>query len=283
MFGTSPKTYHGTILSDIDNKNRGRYLVNIPDLHVNVEGNKGIWCVNKLSNYTRDSVNGDYGNYFPLQPGTRVKVSIQESQETGEVVGLVSDKEDNSTPLGIPPKDRDSIYQVFKTSKSGNLMIICEEGMVSNPGNSMHIYFNTQIPGESYGGDKDGSTFSNSKIRTRIIFDSNGLHIAVADNLNISINNDSNIAINGNSKVKISGNLDLHVLGETKITSDGPIHLKSNSEINIDGSAVNINSGKANSAEDNNGYETYSDKELRTISREKSTKFASSLGGSDVK
>jgi hypothetical protein len=79
-------------------------------------------------------------------------------------------------------------------------------------------------------------------------FNDEGITIYTRDNYRLNIKLDQDIQIDGNKSEKIKGNCDIEVTGECNITSKGDCNVKSAGQVNIDGSKVNINSGKAKPA-----------------------------------
>lgn len=109
-----------------DEKRRGKYRVHIPELMPGLEYDEGILCSNHTHNWriTPSDV-GEYGQYFPLHPGTYVIVKFHENDtNTGYIDRILSDyKEDRDVEPqdcveAIPAlTDRDEKYVIFKTPK----------------------------------------------------------------------------------------------------------------------------------------------------------------------
>ena len=230
------KLFYGKILKDIDPKHRGYYKVHFYSAEYFLEETEGIWCRNGVHSWrnTPDSEGGEYGQYFPLHPGTKVLIRfLEEDFNTGEIVRIVSDEEPvKKFPLSKKPADRDQITQIYRTIKYENIFVINEDttGQVKD---SIHIYYH--------------------KKQTKIVIDQNGIHIFTKNNQNISIEGNSNTYIKGNLKLQVDGNSDILTKGKMTIQAIG--------DLNLEGRTVNINSG--NSAVNNKGYDTFSDKELK--------------------
>ncbi|MEO5350433.1 MAG: hypothetical protein H7836_12405 [Magnetococcus sp. YQC-3] len=278
MFEGNIKYYKGTITKDVDDEeHRGRYLVFIDELHSlsssNDKNKDGIWCSNRLSNVSNDAKFGNFGSYFPIFVGCRVKVQITGSAETGEIVGLLSDQSASNkfVPFDTPAQEQTQITQIFKTMKFGNTFVVTES--TTEAPNSIHLYYNSDT-GTPYG--KSGS-----KNRTKIIINEDGINIYSADSLNVSIDNESNILVEGDAKLTVKGKTDLHLIGETKLKVDGPLHIKSDSVINIDGASVNIMGGGASTAEDSEGFNKFNPKELK-VSRSSETDVSNKIRNSDL-
>lgn len=289
------RKYQGKILPDIDINNRGRYLVNIPELQPHTNSIEGIWCRNRVHNwkYNTDYISGSYGCYYPLQGNTRVLVEFLDADlEQGEIVKIIADQESMALPFFSSPEDRDHLFTLIRTPLYGNIFHINEK--TKEKPNSVHFYFNSEIGNaesvEIFGGNKDQETSSGSNIRTKYIINEDGVHFYTADNIAITIENDGHIAINGKVLLKVGGNSDIHIKGDSKlyingqsdIYANGVINIKSDSEINIQGSSINLNGGTtAAISSDSKGYNFFnpSDKELSGISRSKDIGLAVSKMG----
>jgi len=157
VIGITNREFPGVIIDDpkfklnkqpkYDNKNRGRYLVHIPELMYTLFDTEtdGILCVNHVTKW-RDTYLGDKnqtaicGAYYPLKTGMHVIVKFfSEDYESGYIDRIVSDyygdnvssdvsnieapPEKNSMPLKIRPEERDEYYQVLR-SDSNDLIAI---------------------------------------------------------------------------------------------------------------------------------------------------------------
>lgn len=222
------KEFLANVLSDKDPKNQGRYKVHIPDLMHHLSETEGIFVKNHIhKNRITPSDNGNYGQYYPLQPGTIVMVKFFENDyNTGYIDRIVSDYEIDSLPLKI--RDRDDFHQIFRTPKFDNLLVI-NENTTDQPPNSIHLYFN--------------------KYRTTIIIDEEGIHIYSDDNKDEEIKKDVDQLHHQNHKLHVKGNYDLYVDGEIKIYASGTINLQSGSGIHMDAPVIHMNSGTSQKAE----------------------------------
>ncbi|MFW6246973.1 MAG: bacteriophage T4 gp5 trimerization domain-containing protein [bacterium] len=270
------KMFLGRIVSDdhskyYDYKRQGRYLVHIPDLMPGISEDEGIYCKNHVHNWRiTSSNNGEYGQYFPLHPGTYVIVKFFENDlSTGFIDKVLSDfKEDRNVEAQdcIDPvpalTDRDEQYIIFKTPKKWNIFYVNEE--TENEPNTIYLVYNRD---------------DNPNRRTVFRINESGLHFWTRDNNRVRIATDDNKQIDGdktsyvkgskqenidtdkdfhvkgnettktdgNKDSNVGGNLTLEVEGNVDISVSGTVNVFSASNINIDGSAVNINCGIASS------------------------------------
>jgi len=230
------KEFVGIVLPDLDPKNQGRYCVHIPELMPHFPDTRGFWVKNAIHKQRiTNSDRGVYGQYLPLQPGTKVIVKFYtEDFNSGYIDRIISDEQDNN--LKKPPnfdtdtnaKNRDERYILIKTPKYNNYIIINED--TDDEPNTFYIVFNK---------DKTGR-------RTVIKIDTTtGIHEYSRDNLKIRIKKDNEIQIDGNYKLTVGGNADISVNGNCNITANGDCNIKANGSVNLDGNSVNINCGNA--------------------------------------
>jgi len=166
MVKLTNREFNAIVLDAKDPENKGRYLVRIPLLQPLLSEKRGIWVKNHIHKY-RDNTGsgiGRYGQYFPLHPNTRVLVKFYENDfNTGYIDRILDDDIPNSTITGtsepayqrgsteLPRKriplpfgaksDRDEIYQVIRTPKYDNLILISEDSAGNPvPEDSIHIY-----------------------------------------------------------------------------------------------------------------------------------------------
>lgn len=295
------ETHQGVVLFDIDLLNRGRYKVHIDTLHTHLSIADGIWCRNKTHpwKYNTDFVLGSYGSYYPLQAGTRVIVNFVDGNfEKGDIVAISADQEPFALPLYCLPDARDMITTIYRTPLYSNIFHINEITSVQ-PKNSIHSYFNCDIPDIVFCGKNDPDTAPETKFRTKYIINEDGVHFCTNDNIYVSVDQDGHIAVNGKVMIKIKKTVDLHIKGDnTKILIDGEVdvHIKKALKILVDkpidihckarvnvkadgnisiqgGKLINLNCGTsaadAVDAEDTKGYNEKDPtaKELKGITR----------------
>lgn len=222
------KEFLGKVLSDSDPNHQGRYKIHVPDLMHHISEDKGIWFKNHThKNRITPSKNGNYGQYFPLQPETFVMVKFYENDyNTGYVDRIISDYELETLPLKI--KDRDDFYQLIRTPKYNNIFTFHED-TTDEPPNSIHLYYNTH--------------------RTTLVIDEEGIHIHSDDNKDELITKDVDKLVKQNQKLHVKGNYDIYVEGETKIYSSGTCDVRSATTINCDAPIIHLNCGIAQTAE----------------------------------
>ena len=277
--------FAGQIISGDDPMNRGRYCVLIQELMHNIyDQSEGyIYCVNHVGNYRNtNSDNGIYGQYFPLQPGTKVIVKFFTNDlETGYIDRIISDYYPNSQPLGIPSEDRDQYYQLLRTVANDLIAITGNTTSGALPANSMvfyhkgsnvkvsfdpdgiHIYtkksLDVQIDEDAYaqidgdtdvmlGGDLQVSISGDNKISI-----SGDSHLTVTGNISISTSGDHNLIITGQNNISVMGNNNLIVGGDCKITAGGNCDIKSTGNCNIDTATCNIKSSTSINLDSSSG------------------------------
>lgn len=214
----SQHSYHGIILEDKDNVTQGRYRVHIAELHPLIGQDKGILCKNQ-SHPWRWGPSNDfmYGQYWPLQPGTKVIVKFYEDDfQTGYIDRIISDQVKNTTPklgCGSNPEattDRDDVYVMFKTPKKHNLFTVLEDTSDSGLGkipNSIHLYYNYR--------------------RSTMILNEDGIHWFTMDNRGVTVEGNNNEWIDASEKVYVKQDRDIYVAGSSsKHYSSGDYDMK---------------------------------------------------------
>ena len=186
------KEFIGTVLSDLDNKQMGRYKVHLPEVMQHIPEDKGLWCKNRVHAWRiTPSENGEYGSYFPLHPQTKVIVKFYENDySSGYIDKIISDSEEltdleaqDATQQNLKPSltDRDEQYIIFKTPKKFNIFYVNEE--TENEPNTIYLVYN-----------RDG----NPERRTVYRIDESGIHLWTRDNRRVRILLDENRQIDGN-------------------------------------------------------------------------------------
>lgn len=218
------KEYDGQIIKqdEFDPHRQGKYLVHINDLYPTLPDNEpsdthAIWCRNHVHKWRiTPSAHGEYGQYFPLQPGTRVVVVFKNRKMTSGYIDRIrsdflhdTDMEaQDCTTVKEEMKDRDEQYILVKTPKKNNVFYINED--TANEPNTIFLIYNRDASGR----------------RTVYRINEEGIHIYSRDNLRVRITKDWQVEINGKVDISVSGD----------------VNIKSNSTINIDGGPViNLN------------------------------------------
>lgn len=255
-------SFNAIVLKDKDLNNQGRYKVQIPMLMNLIVDTDGIMVKNQIHKWRcTDSDVGEYGEYKPLHPGTKVIVKFHANDiNTGYIDRIISDQKMNSLPFKNTA-DRDDIYQLLRTPKYNNFIVVMEE-TENQPPNSMHFYFN--------------------KYRITLIVDEQGIHIHTDDNKDEEIdksenllvkqnrkrtvNKDEEILIKGNRKLQINGSYDIKINAKCNIETASDCNIKAAGNINFDGALVSINCGIAASATGNDGsvIPTYRNSKLKS-------------------
>jgi len=247
-----------------DSKLQGRYRVYIPELMPHIENDQGIFCKNHVTKYKiTGSHDGEYGQYFPLHPGTYVIVKFQSNDfNSGYIDRIVSDYKQNTnveaqdcvTP--VPNEsDRDEQTILIKTPKKNNIFYINEN--TKNEPNTIYLIYNRDENGRNtvFRINPSGITiWTRNNIRERILKDSNvqidkNKTEYVKQNKKVDIDGSQTTRISKDFKLKIEENGTLHVTGDVNITVNGTCNVYSDSEINCDGSRINLNCGKASAVE----------------------------------
>jgi len=240
--------YGGVVLNDPDPKNMGRYKVHIPELQLRMSENSGIWCRNKIHTYrATNSDDGVYGTYYPLHSGTKVIVSITNEDYSSASIERINIHEKDldhrdTLPFNITDASRDDLYMVLRTPKYDSVIVVTEDTSASDePPNTLFIYHHN---GES-----------------KIVMDSNGMHINTIHDFESSVGGNSSVVVNGNAGVKVGGdcgvtvggNMSANVSGDAGVKTGGNcdidagaiVNIKGGSAVNIDAAALNLNSGAA--------------------------------------
>jgi hypothetical protein len=184
VLGITNREFPGKIKSEDDPKNRGRYLVHIPELMYTIfdTNQDGIYCANHTHKWrdTYKEVGNEKkfvgGSYYPLKTGTRVIIKFfSEDYESGYIDRIVSDYYEDGMPVQLYKKEkiRDKYYQVLRTSKNDLIAISTieekekEESEDTLPLHSIHMYY-----------DKD---------KVEVICNPDGMFIFVKEDLQIEV------------------------------------------------------------------------------------------------
>jgi len=224
------------VLPDLDNKRQGRYKVHIPDLMPSIDEGRGIWVKNQVHNWRiTNSDKGEYGQYFPLQPGTKVIVKFFENDpNTGYVDRIISDHVEKSnveaqdcTKEFDDPKDRDEQYVLFKTPKKWNIFYVNED--TEKEPNTIYLIYNRDDQSLNEVGAAETSE-DGLPIGRRTVFriDESGLTFWTRDNNRVRIKMDDNKEVDGNQTEYIKGYRTKHIDGEDDL------HVHNNQRTNID-------------------------------------------------
>ena len=218
--------FQAIVLKDKDSTNQGRYKVQIPVLMHLLADNTGIFVKNHTHNWrcTNSDV-GIFGEYKPLQAGTKVLVKFENNDiNTGYIERIISDQKIDTLPFSNIT-DRDDIYQLLRTAKYDNIVLICED-TEGQPPKSMHIYF--------------------QKYRTTVVVDEEGIHIHSDDNRDVEINKDDQILIKGDRKIEVKGSYDFKITGHCNIETSATCNIKAGADCNIQaGATCSIKAGAA--------------------------------------
>ena len=251
------KEYDGQIIKndEYDQRQQGKYLVHINDLISTLEDeepneNHSIWCRNHVHKWRiTPSKYGEYGQYFPLQPGTRVVVKFRNDDITsGYIERIRSDfleKTDIEAQDCVTPKknlkDRDEQYILVKTPKKNNVFYINED--TDNEPNTIYLIFNRNEEGR----------------RTVYRINEEGIHIYSRDNLRLKLLKDKNVSIEGGKTefiqdsyiLEVQGNLNINVKGSANIKTSSSARISASSnafitaggQVRISGGRILLNSG----------------------------------------
>lgn len=150
--------------------------------------------------------------------------------------GIFSEQKYSPLPLSAHPQDSESIYQFFRSPRFDNICMMMED-TISQPFNSMHMYFNSnKYKLDKFGGIDNSSVGSSH--RTKIIITSNttgsvsprasdgagyitndvrsgGMHIYTADNFYMTTDREHHNAINGSMYSKVGNNCNI-LIGSRK-------------------------------------------------------------------
>jgi hypothetical protein len=138
VLGITNREFPGTIKKGSDPKNRGRYLVHIPELMYTIfdTDQDGIFCVNHTHKW-RDTGSDPTligGSYYPLLVGTRVIIKFfSEDYESGYIDRVISDYTVESLPEESvdddnPKGDRDNYYQIVRTKEKDIISVKVPDG-----------------------------------------------------------------------------------------------------------------------------------------------------------
>ena len=211
------KEFIGTVLSEPDPRQMGRYRVHLPEIMQHIPEDKGVWCKNQVHSWRiTPSDDGEYGSYYPLHAGTKVIVKFYGNDySSGYVDRIISDAEDNTDTEAqdsrtVKPAvlDRDEQYIIFKTPKKFNVFYVNEE--TEKEPNTIYLVYNRDESPER---------------RTVYRIDESGIHIWTRDNRRVRVKLDDNKQIDGdksilvkkNRKANIAENEDLAVGGNRTV------------------------------------------------------------------
>jgi hypothetical protein len=141
VLGIINREFPGTIKEKDDPKNRGRYLVHIPELMYTIfdhPDQDGIFCANHThkwrdTNIINEGATERGGSYHPLNIGTRVIVKFfSEDYSSGYIDRVISDYHpiDEDNDVSCMPEEsegvtnpRDNYYQVVRSKKKDIIAI----------------------------------------------------------------------------------------------------------------------------------------------------------------
>lgn len=240
---------------------QGRYKVYIPELMPHITDDNGIYCKNHTHKLRiTGSDDGEYGQYFPLHPGTYVIVKFQSNDfNTGYIDRIISDQREKSNVeaqdciTAIPTElDRDEQTIIFKTPKKNNSFYINEE--TKNEPNTIYLIFNRDSQSKRrtvFRVDESGiTTWTRDNNRIRILLDDNkqvdGTKTEyIKKDKNTVIDNNETKHVKQNVDLRISGNNTIQILGTKNLTVNGDCNVFSSSSINCDAPVINLNCGIA--------------------------------------
>lgn len=217
----SDRSFNAVVLGDLDPKNQGRYRVHIPDLEPLLPENVAIWVKNHIHKYRDNSDAGfRYGQYFPIQKGTRVLVRFYNANDinSGYIDRILDDDipdQEDSVPLkystilpfNLPKEDRDDIYQIIRTPKYDCLFLIAEDIKSELvPRRSIHLYYNRD--------------------NTCVVLDELGFHFKTIANEYHYVEDTYSIQVNHNFFQNIRHNVNIRSGGEFRLTSHYDSHLR---------------------------------------------------------
>jgi len=217
--------------NNLDQKRAGRYRVHMPDLMHHMDSTKGIWVKNHSHKWRMSaSKYGEYGQYFPIQPDTKVIIKFTEEDiNSGYIDRIVSDFFDETdvlaqdcTEVKTELLDRDEQYIIFKTPKLWNIFYVNEE--TEKEPNTIYLIYNRDK--ESTYTERDVEGKRNRRTVFRI--DETGIQFWTADNQRIRIKLDDNKQVDGNQTEYVGGfstkhvkkDLDIHVHKDRRQTVD---------------------------------------------------------------
>ena len=239
------REFIGTILpKKSDAAHQGKYRVNIPVLQPHMKENEGIWCKNHINKYrVTPSMDGIYGSYYPLHPGTSVIVKFFANHiESAYIDRIISDAYTETLPYEII--ERDDYYQIIRTPRYNNLIAIYEgpppppdaDGneqpwTIANaqpskniPKNSIHIYFNDT--------------------RTTVVIDETGINVKTEDSINVTVAKNVKITVKGTADINVTGNANIETAADASIKAGGKVNVQSGGDANVNAAAnANITAG----------------------------------------
>jgi len=285
------KGFNATVLPDKDPKNQGRYRVNIPDLEPLLPKDTAIWVKNHIHKYRDTTATGfRYGQYFPIQPGTRVLVKFYNPNDinSGYIDRILDDdipdpddspelsKYKSVLPFNAKKEDRDEIYEIIRTPRLDCLFLINEETTSRTlPHRSIHLYYKKH---ESYFIiDEEGFHFKTDYNEYHTV--SQDYSLQVDDNLFFSVRNNYNGRVGGEYR------LGIHYDGHIR-SLKGNMYIESDNNAlfliapNTDGGQIHSIAAEYNSMNAPNGYSIITGKEGI---RQCSDKEIFLIGGSAVR
>lgn len=255
------KEFSGTVIEGGDPDNRGRYRVTINGLMPNIYNDSTqnfIYCTNEITGFRDtfcDSSSNSYGQYFPLQVGTKVIIKFhREDYESAYVSRINSDYYPGQMPLGVgggesDSSNRDNLYQLMRTPGNDVIAITGKTTAGSAPKDSIYFYHKEDNVKVTYDTDGihvytkknldeqiDGTGYIKIDKDVDIILGQN-LQVITKQNTTIEIDQDNNITIKGNSKIGIEGDCDLTVKGNNRIGIYGncDVSVKGEGKISVSG------------------------------------------------
>lgn len=215
-----------------DMKRQGRYRVHIPTLMPHITNSQtGIWVKNHAHKYRiTNSQYGEYGQYFPIQPDTKVIVKFfEDDPNTGYIDRIISDYSPNTDVLAqdcVETKttldDRDEQYVLLKTPKMWNIIYINEE--TEKEPNTIYVIYNRDKNSKRTEREAD----VNRERRTVYRIDDSGIHIWTHDNQRVRIRLDDNKQVDGDQTEYVKGYRTKH------IDKDDDLHVHKDQRLNID-------------------------------------------------
>lgn len=173
-----------------------------------------------LSIHTPDTTDmGNYGQYFPLHPGTHVIVFFPEDDPiTAEIIKIIHDKKQDQMPLKIVTHDRNELTQIIRTARHDNIFAICER-TISQPSYSTHLYTNLKT--------------------NKFIWDEHGYHRFVKRSIYTTVERSEHKKVNHTSYININRNKEEYICGNYTLQVDGTFHLKVGGDIHIEATGSN--------------------------------------------
>lgn len=194
-------------------------------------------------------------NNTAKEEGKATAQAVQEDRDEETIVAMTP----NQSGIAIMEKSSsnpDSLLIIHKGKQTAIKM--CDDGIyISTDLNSFQrICINRDIQIDCSSSITVNGGNYDIKVNGDVNIEATGDYNVKANNINLFANTDikmsanSNANLSGKSKLSLSSEGDTHVLGKGKaaLGSDGPVHIKSDSDVNIDGSSVNIMGGAAEKA-----------------------------------